>query len=322
MDRIIATVNAQYGTVLGYEETSGDACVHVRCCIGHEYITTAVALEDGCTICNCLYKLRARDKKTKPVTKLYVSGETHALFRCKYGHTFGATPSTIKCPLCVLMNKLEARHIHVDMDSIYIDRDSLLRFRCEKACGDGACNKEFIASERILFANNSGCFDCAKHHVWNVRYGVTNLVRLFEMMYTCKFNNVPAASYIRFTGFNAALGVAFIHTADLQFSAKHNHSIDIARVKTYCADNNITLYIVPGRISSSFDVIKFIVERSVAAGIRPWSRLITSDEKNIDGPEAHESSPEAVRDHVISALRHVFRENTRLGTLYPQLARI
>lgn len=253
-----------------------------------------------------------RDKQTTYMNTFNIEGITHLIFKCSAGHMFAATDATIGCETCKILtqlSKINIQSLYVDLDCVYLDENSLLRFKCLRRCRHEdsyeVCGKEFIASKIVLFSKSKPYLDCTKNHVWSVRYGITNLIRLFEMFYDQKFADTARRIDIRFTGYNALLGVAFIHMNDAQIYQK----INIRTVTNYCIDNGINLIIIPHTIQSSIDVIKFVITATHGSTFSPWQHLIPN----------HANMK---KEEIIASVRSMFRENTRAGKLYPKLARI
>jgi hypothetical protein len=275
-----------------------------KCKNNHIFTITCKNIHKWCLICNCMYNLAPLGVKN--ITNNYVNKQQHILVTCRQGHRFVAETSTMNCQVCFMLYRLRTKQANIlyDLDNIYIDKNSLLRFKCCKLINNNGacCGKDFIIRKTMIEKNDSKIFNCSSSHRWVYKYGITNLIRLFELMYSCKFNDIiiQDPKIYRPTGYNARLGIAFIHMQD-------TGAIYVNDLYKYCVNNGIVLLIVPETCNSSYDIIRFIVTKMHNTPLGcPWEKIISN----------------AGVEETIIRIRTVFKKNTQNGLLYPQLARI
>jgi hypothetical protein len=233
----------------------------------------------------------------------------------------------------------------IDLDSVYENSSTLMRFKCvtkinclgchacksEKfplaphiaeesgslPCLHGQiCGKEFIAtaSQMLNKYNSKQYYRHNTFHKWYTNIGIVNTIRLFEMLYDSKFSDVVDNRYVRFTGYNKAHAVAYIHGKDVAVNFRDKSEKSLMYTKKYCADKGILLLTFPDSMENIIDIVKTLVHMMHGPHIQnpPWANLL------------QQSSISQQRNHTIKYISDIiiqkFRENTKLGNYYGNYA--
>jgi len=147
------------GKCLSTDYTNTNTKLKWQCHLGHMWYSTPHSMIAGawCPYCYGNVKLTIEDmyelaasKGGKCISEKYINKETHLTWQCKNGHTWKATPGSIKnqgtwCPVCVLkksgknnkrgtiqqMQKIAAKRKGVCLSDQYINSGTKLKWRCE-----------------------------------------------------------------------------------------------------------------------------------------------------------------------------------------------
>lgn len=152
MAKIRAIIEAKGGRLLSTSYSGSSGKLEVECSRHHTWHATAYHLKIGqwCKRCAGLQKgtidemnALAEERGGSCLSVNYVSGKKNLLWRCKVGHEWSATPSSIKnaqtwCPRCAGLRKLtidDMRRLAESKGGIchsesYINKDLKLKWQC------------------------------------------------------------------------------------------------------------------------------------------------------------------------------------------------
>lgn len=216
------------------------------CSHGHHWITIS-ACEDRCEICKLLTFMHKYDPRITSVQSQYVYGQQRFEFICGYGHHFIAEEKNCKkgCRSCnvlkIMRDKMCTNMVSLNDNCVYVDDDSRLRFHCCKYrhnpdcsnlecvwiregsivsnrgwaenCKDLVpCSQDFYATPRQIKHKHDTVLNCALNHAWTDRVEVHNILRVMEVIFDKRFDNV--AHGVEFSALNIELGIAVTHLAD------------------------------------------------------------------------------------------------------------
>jgi hypothetical protein len=183
------------------------------------------------------------------------------------------------------------------------------------------CGREFIATPHQMLNTHPSSAIYYKHttsHKWNTNLGITNTIRLFEMLYEAKFSDIADNKHVRFTGYNKSIGIAFIHGKDVDLNFKDKSEKTLLYIKKYCINRGILLLLFPSAAESITEIIKMFVHMMNGPHIQtpPWINLLPKSD--VQG-NVNEHLSEG---RIAGIILHKFRNNNRQGTLYGEYARL
>jgi hypothetical protein len=269
------------------EFINGDERLEICCMMGHKWTTIAERVAEWCTLCNILSQLRKIDPLiTTRHTEFDISRISFD-FNCSKNHTFVTDIKRAKrgCLCCDALNKARKKHcvndsvLTLDAKSVYHNDHCRLRFHCNKlrhnpfcqnlickairervlATGHSydpkctnfvPCNQDFYMTPKILMCDF--IYSCERDHVWIKGWESINAIRMFELYYDTKFDDIDLDGGPEFTGYNKKLGIAFIHLADTRLAKQGD------KVLEYCIANKIMLIEIPPEITQSSRMATFI----------------------------------------------------------------
>lgn len=246
---------------------------------------TRIASDDHCRICRATASLGRYIVGVTALSRSQAPGQTMFIFECGIGHKFVSDGRARGCPMCRVMEYVYSImgicDIYPDADTVYIDSNTLVRMRCSKhmhcrgctgapwrpgrpCCNYRVCNSEFVmrasmaryaCADEELRGGARGAIpqvlSCQHAHTWSRWRGVPNAIRALEILYGAKFNDYAG---FRFTGYNAAIGLAFIHRAD---TIKDD---EIAAARKFCLRGKrpTVLLVFPRELESMQDICAYI----------------------------------------------------------------
>lgn len=277
--RQIAEANG--GRLLSREFINGVTPLRVRCNDGHEWNARPVDIKRNFSCPYCYLKHYAELKGGHILSTAYYGSTVKHTFRCKNGHEWETTPSSIKnsqtwCPVCCgnvplnpleELNRIAASKGGKCLSTVYVSRKKKLLFQCI----DG---HEWNASPGDILSKR-WCPECVNK--------TESLVRQF---FLCVFGapfpsksppwlRLPGIPSRVLDGYNESLAIAFEydgiqHREHVKFfherSTKRTLSAQQNRdsfVRDACAKNNVMLINIPD-LADGYSVSDFVVHVSKA----------------------------------------------------------
>lgn len=259
---------------------------HERICeAGHTRVSKFTIPDTKCMICLILNILHKVNKSIICISNTYTEGDKKIMFSCEHGHMFLASTHNCYrgCRSCYLLSSIQTKAscaILLDNKRINMHEDSYLRFTCKQQRHNPLCNNaqcvlfhkrgasstrdyssnciNFIACNRTFYATPkqikyvTSTLICETKHVPASGNGVVAALRIFELLFGERFDDHVADIQIEFTGYNAAIGLAFIH-----MSCADDKYIDF--VADWCVKNHVILVAIPKKYTGATKMSGYIV---------------------------------------------------------------